>query len=217
MICSIGTNWSGNFHPSQTVATIWTLPSPGPNHSVYPLQKSTKSVSLLTPSLRTPKGATQQPYLWQHPTHTPPLLHTAGNPKNTRAFHQRLTDRGYPSTTITPLFRKATHNALQYMACSPDDHATRQCKLKEKTANTVFLHLQYHPQGPPARDLQHLWQQTVAAPPGEVPLPDTKNIDGAHVPIHSLTIAYSHPPNLRNQLSIRTIKNRGRADSSYIA
>eukprot|EP00804_Cyclotella_cryptica_P027404 CCRYP_008835-RB/>CCRYP_008835-RB protein AED:0.21 eAED:0.21 QI:0/-1/0/1/-1/0/1/0/271 len=136
--------------------------------------------------------------------------------KNTHAFYKRLMDRGHPEATITPLFRKATHNALQYMARSPEDQDTRRCQQKDKTSNTIFLHLQYHPQDPPAWELQNLWHHTVATPPGDVPLTDMKNNDGAHVPITSLTIVYSHPPNLRNQLSIRTIKNRRHAVSSYL-
>ena len=136
--------------------------------------------------------------------------------KNTQAFHRRLTNHGYPNTTIMPLFQKATQNALAYIACSPNDHTTRQCKLKDKTDNTIFLHLQYHPQDPPAHDLQHIWRQTVATPLGKAPLPTMKNLYGAQIPIHSLTITYSRPPNLCNQLSIQKIENRGHAVSSYL-
>jgi hypothetical protein len=102
------------------------------------------------------------------------------------------------------------------MSHTPDEHAVCQQMLNDKTENTIFFHPQYHPQDPPARDLQHTWQQTVATPPNEAPLSQMKNIDGIHVPIRSLTIAYSRPPNVRNQFSIRKIENRGRAVSSYL-
>eukprot|EP00804_Cyclotella_cryptica_P017252 CCRYP_016814-RA/>CCRYP_016814-RA protein AED:0.34 eAED:-0.04 QI:0/-1/0/1/-1/0/1/0/363 len=110
--------------------------------------------------------------------------------KNTHAFHRLLTNRGHPSATITALFQKVTQNALEFMSLTPDDHATHQQMLKEKTENTIFLHLQYHPQDPPARDQQHVWQQTIATPHRKAPIAQMKNIDGVHIPIHSLTIAY---------------------------
>ena len=136
--------------------------------------------------------------------------------KHTRAFHRCLTNRGHHTTTITPLFHRATQNALTYMSRTPDEHTIRQQTLKTRTDRTVFFHLQYHPQDPTARTLQHTWQQTVATPTNNAPLAQLKNIDGIRVPIQSLTIAYSHPPNLRNQFSIRSIKNRGCAVSSYL-
>jgi hypothetical protein len=126
--------------------------------------------------------------------------------KHTRAFHQRLTNRGHHTATITIAYTSRTHT----------EHATRQQLLKPKTDNTVFFHLQFHPQDPAARDLQHAWQQTVATPPNETPLSHLTNIDRITVPIQSLTIAYSRPANLRNQFSVRKIENRGRAVSTYL-
>ena len=136
--------------------------------------------------------------------------------KHTRAFLHRLINRGHHTTTLTPLFRKATKNALAYMSRSADEHAIRQQMQKAKTEHTIFFHLQYHPQDPTARELQHIWQETIATPPNDTPLSHLKNIDGIRIPIQSLTIAYSRPPNLRNQFSIRNIENRGRAVSSYL-
>eukprot|EP00804_Cyclotella_cryptica_P008346 CCRYP_018321-RC/>CCRYP_018321-RC protein AED:0.21 eAED:0.21 QI:0/-1/0/1/-1/0/1/0/340 len=135
---------------------------------------------------------------------------------HSRAFYRCLINRSHHSATITPLFHRATQNARAYMLRTPDDHALRQCTLQAKTDNTIFFHLQYHPQDPTARDLQYTWQQTIATPPNDVPLSQLTNIDGIRVPIQSLTIAYSRPPNLRNQFSIRSIENRGRAVSSYL-
>ena len=34
----------------------------------------------------------------------------------------------------------------------------------------IFFHLQFHPQDPPARDNQKLWQELVAEPPDDTPL-----------------------------------------------
>jgi hypothetical protein len=126
--------------------------------------------------------------------------------KHTRAFLQRLTNRGHHTATITIAYTSRTHT----------EHATCLQLLKPKTDNTVFFHLQFHPQDPAARDRQHAWQQTVATPPNETPLSHLTNIDRITVPIQSLTIAYSHPANLRNQFSVRKIENRGRAVSTYL-
>ena len=136
--------------------------------------------------------------------------------KHTRAFHHRLTNRGYHTAVITPIFHKATKNAIAYTSRTAIEQATRQQMLTSKTDKTVFFHLQFHPQDPTARDLQQAWQQTVATPPNEAPLSQMKNMEGIHVPIHSLTIAYSHPPNLSNQFSIRKIESRGHTVSSYL-
>eukprot|EP00804_Cyclotella_cryptica_P005147 CCRYP_018671-RB/>CCRYP_018671-RB protein AED:0.36 eAED:0.36 QI:0/-1/0/1/-1/0/1/0/158 len=37
--------------------------------------------------------------------------------KHTRYFFHRLTNRGHNTTILTPLFRRATNNALTYMSC----------------------------------------------------------------------------------------------------
>ena len=136
--------------------------------------------------------------------------------KHTRAFFRRLVNRGHNTTTLTPLFHKATHNALAFMSRSNDDQDLRHRSKQDKLDSTIFLHLQYHPQDPTARELQHIWHETVATPPNEIPLHNLTNIDGIQIPIQSLTIAYSRPPNLRNQFSVRNIENRGRAVSSYL-
>eukprot|EP00804_Cyclotella_cryptica_P019639 CCRYP_013977-RA/>CCRYP_013977-RA protein AED:0.47 eAED:0.53 QI:0/-1/0/1/-1/0/1/0/170 len=117
---------------------------------------------------------------------TPPEIR-----KHTRAFLCRLINRGHHTATLTPLFRKATKNALAYMSGSAGEHAICQQIQKAKTEHTVFFHLQYHPQDPTARELQHIWQETIATPPNDILLSHLKNIDGIRVPIQSLTIAYS--------------------------
>jgi hypothetical protein len=136
--------------------------------------------------------------------------------KHSRAFLRRLINRGHNSSTITPIFYKATQNARAYMQRTPDDHAHRQHALQTKNDTTIFFHLKYHPQDPTARDIQQAWQTTIALPPNDIPLTQLTNTDGINVPIQSLTIAYSRPLNLRNQFSVRNIENRGRAVSSYL-
>eukprot|EP00804_Cyclotella_cryptica_P014636 CCRYP_012684-RC/>CCRYP_012684-RC protein AED:0.41 eAED:0.41 QI:0/-1/0/1/-1/0/1/0/217 len=136
--------------------------------------------------------------------------------KHSRAFFRRLINRGHNSSTITPIFHKATHNARAYMQRTPDDHTHRQHTLQTKTDTTIFFRLKYHPQDPTARDIQQAWQTTIASPPNDVPLTQLTNVDGFSMPIQSLTIAYSRPLNLRNQFSVRNIENRGLTVSSYL-
>ena len=185
-------------------------------HPLHPIRKAPKPLPLPPSTLLTPKRPTPKPYLWQHPTHTPPMLHTTRNLKTYSRLHHRLTNCGYHTAVITPIFHKATKNAIAYTSRTAIEQAARQQMLTSKTDKTVFFHLQFHPQDPTARDLQQAWQQTVATPPNDVPLSNLKNIDGINVPIQSLTIAYSRPTNLRNQFSIRNIENRGRAVSTYL-
>jgi hypothetical protein len=137
--------------------------------------------------------------------------------KHARAFYHRLLHRGHHSSTITPIFRKATNNALAYMLRTPEEHTQRQHTHQSKNDSTIFFHLQYHPHDPSARDIQQAWQQTIASPTNDVPLSQLTNIDGIHIPLQTLTVAYSRPPNLRNQFTIRNIENRGRAVSTYLA
>ena len=135
---------------------------------------------------------------------------------NINAFYQRLINHGYHNNVLTPIFRKATYNALAYLACSPKDHEKRRNDKTNKTKRTVFLHLQYHPQDPPAREIQQIWDNTVANPAGHPHINTMRNYNGATTPIDTLTIAYSRPPNLRHQFSVRTIKNKGREVSSFL-
>ncbi|KAL7524567.1 hypothetical protein ACHAXR_000628 [Thalassiosira sp. AJA248-18] len=56
--------------------------------------------------------------------------------------------------------------------------------------------------------IQHLWQQHVAEPFGQLPLNKMKNLEGAEVPVDKMIIAYHRAPNLGNLLSYRKVANR---------
>jgi hypothetical protein len=135
---------------------------------------------------------------------------------HTTAFYRRLHNRGYNSKTLQKFFHKATLNAQAYLNASTIDHDKRHHEKSTKTKRTVFFHLKYHPQDPPARDIQHIWEHTVTKPQGQPNINTMKNYDGANTPIDSLTVAYSRPLNLRNQFSVRNIQNRGQAVSSFL-
>jgi hypothetical protein len=83
--------------------------------------------------------------------------------------------------------------------------------------NQIFFHLQFHPEDPPSREIQKLWQEFVSNPAGETPLEDTENFEGERVGIKKLVVAYSRPLNLKNRFSVRDILGRGRNASEYLA
>jgi hypothetical protein len=134
-----------------------------------------------------------------------------------RAFMQRLLARGHSRDSLLHLFTRAEENAAKYMARSQEEHIALQREKQESSKHKIFLHLQYHTEDPPARDIQRLWREYVALPKGERPLPEMKNLDGYITGIDSLVIAYSRPVNLRNLFSVRDIHDRGQKVSSYLA
>ncbi|KAL7485665.1 hypothetical protein ACHAW6_011260 [Cyclotella cf. meneghiniana] len=133
----------------------------------------------------------------------------------TLAFYDRLTQRGYNKATLDPLFKRAITNAQKNANNTYTDH-THQTQQNAVSKQNVFLHLQYHPQDPRAKEIQHVWERTITRPPGQPHISNMTNYEGARVPIDTLTIAYSRPPNLRNQLSIRTLRCRGQEVSTFL-
>lgn len=131
-------------------------------------------------------------------------------------LYRRLLRRGYTPSKLIPLFVKARANAKAYLARSERGHALVREERKHAAKRRVFFHVKYHPQDPTSQEIQRLWQQHVANPPGKLPLATLENYQGAPVPIDQLTIAYSRHPNLRNILSVRKLQNRGREVSSFL-
>lgn len=131
-------------------------------------------------------------------------------------LYRRLLRRGYTPSRLIPLFVKARANAKSYLARSERGHALVREERKHAAKRRVFFHLKYHPQDPSSQEIQRLWRQHVANPPGRFPLATLENYQGAPVPIDQLTIAYSRHPNLRNIMSVRKLHNRGREVSSFL-
>jgi hypothetical protein len=132
--------------------------------------------------------------------------------QKSQEFFTRLIQRGHPPDTITPLFHHAHRKATTFMT---NQHITTAEQPKPPT-NTVFLHLPFHPHDPNRHTIQNLWNTTVAKPIHQTPLFDIRNLNGHPTHINRLTIAYSRPLNLGNQLSVRTIHGRGMPVSSYV-
>ena len=90
--------------------------------------------------------------------------------------------------------------------------------IKNKEPSTgARLHLQIHPEHPPAKDIKCLWKELVLHPPGEPPLPKMENINGDCEDFDRLAVAYKRPPNLCNRFSVRNTQGRGRDVSTYWA
>jgi hypothetical protein len=137
------------------------------------------------------------------------------NAKLVQLYH-RLLRRGYTPSRLIPLFVKARANAKLYLARSERGHAIVRAERKHAARRRVYFHIKYHPQDPLSHEIQSLWHQHVANPPGKLPLPSLKNYQGGKVPIDQLVIAYSRNRNLRNLLSVRKLINRGREVSSFL-
>jgi hypothetical protein len=86
------------------------------------------------------------------------------------AFFCHLQRRGYQPKDLYPLFNKAIIIAREYVA-NPPAAPANQIELR----NIQFLHLEYHPRNP-GNDLQSIWKNSVAAPPGKVPLAEIENL-----------------------------------------
>lgn len=134
-----------------------------------------------------------------------------------REFHQRLRARGHSNDKLIPLFQRAEENAANYMARTEADHQQRRASRKEEAESCIRLHLTYHPDELPAKDIQELWRNNVARPPGETPLPKCVNHLEEEVGFEKLVVAYHRPTNLGNLFSIRDIHGRGKQVSQYLA
>ena len=103
------------------------------------------------------------------------------------------------------------------MSCSLAEHLAQKTTKSKESASVVRLHLTYHPNDPPTKEIQQLWRDNVARPKGECPLRHCTNLDGEEVGFEQLVVAYHRPTNLGNLFSVRNIHGRGREVSSYLA
>lgn len=110
--CNNGTAWNGN-SPSITDVQLYGS-HPNNNralHPLHPIRKAPKPLPLPPSTLLTPKRPTPKPYLWQHPTHTPPMLHTTRNSKT----YSRLPPP--PNKPRVPHRRHHTHLPQSHQKC----------------------------------------------------------------------------------------------------
>ena len=128
-------------------------------------------------------------------------------------FYDCLTQTGYNNSTLDPLFQQVITIAQKKPYNNTNNDNTHH---PQQNAVSKLLHLQYHPQDPRAKEIQHIWERTITSPPGQQHISNMTNYEGARVPIDTPTIAYSRPPNLRNQLSIQTLRCRGQEVSTFL-
>ena len=134
-----------------------------------------------------------------------------------RDFHSRLCARGHSPTALQVLFDRAEENAATYMTRTPAEHEARRLAKKEESHRQVRFHLEFHPQDPPSREIQHLWRSEIAHPYNETPLRELENCEHVPMGFDRLIVAYSRPLNLRNLFSVRDISEKGSAVSTYLA
>jgi hypothetical protein len=116
-------------------------------------------------------------------------------------FFRHLQRRGYQPKDLYHLFNKAIIRTRAYVA-SPPAAPTNQTDLR----TIQFLHLEYHPHNPAARDLQSIWQNSVAAPIGKVPLAEIESLGEFPCGITRMLVAHHRTSNLSNLLSYRKIQ-----------
>jgi hypothetical protein len=103
------------------------------------------------------------------------------------------------------------------MNLTPAEHGARRVAKKEESQRQVRFHLEFHPQDPSSKEIQHLWRNEIAHPHNETPLRELTNCEKVPMGFDHLVVAYSLPLNLRNLFSVRVISEKGSAVSTYLA
>jgi hypothetical protein len=116
-------------------------------------------------------------------------------------FFRHLQRRGYQPKDLYTLFNKAIIRARAYVT-NPTAAPANQTGLR----TIQFLHLEYHTRNPAARDLQSIWQNSVAAPLGKVPLAEIENLGEFPCGSTSMIVAHHRTSNLSDLLSCRKIQ-----------
>ena len=129
--------------------------------------------------------------------------------KHLRAFYRRLLRRGYNSTTLIPLFRRARDLATLPRHPNANKDTPQDSR--------IFFHSRYNPRNPTSSTLQRGFASYIMHPQYEKQLTSIRNNEGHNIPIERMTVAYSRPHNLGNLLSYRKIdKSTGPPVSSFI-
>lgn len=134
-----------------------------------------------------------------------------------RTFFRRMRRRGHQPRDILPLFKKGRANALRFLATSEEDRLAQRAQAQTAAARRVYFHVEYHPQSPPAREVQHLFDLHVLNPPGKKPFNLLGPDSCPDIPLDAMIVAYHRSPNLGNMFSYRKLDKRdGPPVSSFI-
>jgi hypothetical protein len=132
--------------------------------------------------------------------------------RNIQDLYRRLLKRGYPPSTLRPIFAEGLAR----------DHSRQPAVLPDTdtpaTPHPFFLHVPYHPQDPPSHEIQRLFRETCISPAADaVPMSELCNSEGHPLGNDRLIIAYSRPRNLANLLTPRRIaRTPGPSVSTYL-
>jgi hypothetical protein len=132
-----------------------------------------------------------------------------------RVFFRRCMRRGHNASDLLPLFTQAITNARKFMTTSTAERQDKKQQKLEEARTRVYFHVDYHPQGPLARNIQQKFDEIVLNPPGKAPFRDVGQ--GGPVPVDAMIVANHRSLNLENLLSYRKISERnGPPISSFI-
>ena len=70
------------------------------------------------------------------------------------------------------------------MATSLAEREAKKLAKYEEAKRRVYFHTEYHPQGPPSRDIQQLFNEVVTNPPGKDPFQSVGDTD-TDIPLDS--------------------------------
>lgn len=115
----------------------------------------------------------------------------------------RILAHGHSKDNLKLLFAKAEDNVNCYLNRTSSDHEARYKQKVVDSQKQKYFHIQYHPEDPPAREIQKLWRDNVSDPPNDTPLNQCVNCQGYEVGINKLVVAYNRPLNLNNRFSVR--------------
>ena len=122
-------------------------------------------------------------------------------------FFRRLRQRGYPPSFLIPQFEKALVKAAQFTACSEAQRAAKKRAQLEASRRRVYFHVDWHPQGPRAREIQQQFDSCVLTPPGKTPF-NKLGFGGSDIPLDAMIIANHRTQNLGDKFSYRKLQKR---------
>ncbi|KAL7547673.1 hypothetical protein ACHAWF_010951 [Thalassiosira exigua] len=97
------------------------------------------------------------------------------------------------------------------MTTSNKARAAAKETKKEEARRRMYFHRDYHPQGPPSRQIQQLFEETVLQPPGKVQF----NSLAGDIPLDATIVANHRAPNLGNILSYRKLYSKNGPNASF--
>ena len=131
-------------------------------------------------------------------------------------FYRRLLQRGHKTPALLPLFHKALANAHKFLATSRLDRRRKAEAKLQQAKRRVYFHMDYHPQGPRACDVQRLFESAVLNPPNKLPF-NKLGPGETDIPVDTMIVAHHRTLNLDNLFSYRKIcKRDGPSVSSFL-